>query len=102
MKVLEHFPRSSFLRTLNKITTIQLLASQLLDRELISPRKREENSTLPRNSQKVRNQTLLVEFKAPKELVKAFDLKLKSKFSNRSEAIRSLMRRFLEATSKEN
>jgi len=41
---------------------------------------------------------LLVEFKAPKELVEAFDSKLKTQFSSRSEAIRSLMRAFLSET----
>jgi metal-responsive CopG/Arc/MetJ family transcriptional regulator len=41
---------------------------------------------------------LLVEFKAPKELVEAFDSKLKAQFSSRSEAIRSLMRAFLSET----
>ncbi len=40
---------------------------------------------------------LLVEFKAPRQLVEAFDFKLKSKFSSRSEALRSLMRAYLEA-----
>jgi len=42
---------------------------------------------------------LLVEFKAPKELVEAFDSKLKAQFSSRSEAIRALMRTFLSETS---
>jgi len=55
---------------------------------------------LPRNENKSRQELLLVEFKAPKELVEAFDTKLKSRFSNRSEAIRSLMRTFVEAASK--
>jgi len=54
---------------------------------------------LPKDENKNRQGILLVEFKAPKELVEAFDTKLKSKFSNRSEAIRSLMRTFVEATS---
>ena len=54
---------------------------------------------MPKNENKNKQEILLVEFKAPKELVEAFDIKLKSKFSNRSEAIRSLMRTFLEATS---
>jgi metal-responsive CopG/Arc/MetJ family transcriptional regulator len=40
----------------------------------------------------------LVEFKAPKSLIEAFDQKLKSQFSSRSEAIRSLMRTFLNDT----
>jgi len=44
------------------------------------------------------DEILLVEFKAPKKLVKAFDIKLKSHFSSRSEAIRSLMRMFLNET----
>ena len=55
---------------------------------------------MPRNENKSRQELLLVEFKAPKELVEAFDTKLKSRFSNRSEAIRSLMRTFVEAASK--
>lgn len=55
-----------------------------------------------KNENKVKQEILLVEFKAPKELVEAFDMKLKAKFSNRSEAIRSLMRKFLEAATKEN
>jgi metal-responsive CopG/Arc/MetJ family transcriptional regulator len=54
---------------------------------------------LPRNENKTK-ELLLVEFKAPKELVDAFDSMLKSRFSNRSEAIRSLMRKFVEAASK--
>lgn len=41
----------------------------------------------------------LVEFKAPKELVELFDQKSKSRFSSRSEALRSLMRAFLEKPS---
>jgi len=41
---------------------------------------------------------VLVEFKAPKELVEAFDSKLKSRFSSKSEALRHLMRTFLEDT----
>jgi len=55
---------------------------------------------VPRNAHKTRQEILLVEFKAPRELVEAFDTKLKSKFSNRSEAIRSLMRTYLEAENK--
>jgi len=53
---------------------------------------------MPKNENQTKAGILLVEFKAPKELVEAFDTKLKSQFSNRSEAIRSLMRTFLEAT----
>ena len=55
-----------------------------------------------KNESKIKQEILLVEFKAPKELVEAFDTKLKAKFSNRSEAIRSLMRKFLEAATKES
>ena len=55
-----------------------------------------------KNESKVKQEILLVEFKAPKELVEAFDIKLRSKFSNRSEAIRSLMRTYLEARTKGN
>jgi len=40
--------------------------------------------------------TILVEFKAPKELVESFDLRSKSNFSTRSEALRALMRSFVE------
>jgi len=57
---------------------------------------------LPRNENKSRHELLLVEFKAPKELVDAFDQMLKSRFSNRSEAIRSLMRTFVEAATKKS
>ncbi len=57
---------------------------------------------MPKNENKVKQEILLVEFKAPKELVEAFDIKLKAKFSNRSEAIRSLMRTYLEARTKGN
>jgi len=42
---------------------------------------------------------LLVEFKAPKELVELFDQKSRALFSSRSEALRSLMRAFLEEAS---
>ena len=55
---------------------------------------------MPRNESRSKTELLLVEFKAPKELVDAFDAMLKSRFSNRSEAIRSLMRTFVEASSK--
>jgi hypothetical protein len=44
------------------------------------------------------NDVFLVEFKAPRELVKMFDAKLRSRFSSRSEALRTLMRRFLDET----
>ena len=58
---------------------------------------------MPKNQittlKKETSEILLVEFKAPKKLVEAFDIKLKSNFSNRSEAIRSLMRTFLSETS---
>jgi len=47
----------------------------------------------------LKEEILLVEFKAPKGLVEAFDVKLKSHFSSRSEAIRSLMRTFLSEAS---
>jgi len=56
---------------------------------------------MPRNESKTKVEILLVEFKAPKKLVEAFDDKLKSRFANRSEAIRSLMRTFLEASKEE-
>lgn len=42
---------------------------------------------------------ILVEFKAPRELVESFDLRLKSNFSSRSEALRALMRSFIEEAS---
>ena len=57
---------------------------------------------MPRNENKSRQELLLVEFKAPKDLVDAFDSMLKSRFSNRSEAIRSLMRKFVEAATKKS
>jgi len=57
---------------------------------------------LPKNQTKDRDEILLVEFKAPRELVEAFDFELKRKYSSRSEAIRSLMRTFLEASAKES
>ena len=44
---------------------------------------------------------VLVEFKAPVELVEAFDSKLKPHFSSRSEAIRHLMRLFLEGSERD-
>lgn len=53
---------------------------------------------MPENENKAKVEVLLVEFKAPKKLVRAFDAKVKAQFSSRSEAIRSLMRTFLEAT----
>jgi len=43
--------------------------------------------------------TILVEFKAPKELVESFDSRSKPNFSSRSEALRALMRSFVEETS---
>jgi metal-responsive CopG/Arc/MetJ family transcriptional regulator len=42
--------------------------------------------------------TILVEFKAPKELVESFDLRSKANYSSRSEALRALMRSFVEET----
>lgn len=44
---------------------------------------------------------VLVEFKAPKELVAMFDARSRSHFSTRSEAIRTLMRRFLDETAQD-
>ena len=43
--------------------------------------------------------TILVEFKAPKELVELFDSRLQPSFSSRSEALRALMRSFVEENS---
>jgi len=43
-----------------------------------------------------KGEMMLVEFRAPKELVDAFDSNLSPRFSNRSEAIRHLMWTFLE------
>jgi metal-responsive CopG/Arc/MetJ family transcriptional regulator len=57
---------------------------------------------LTRNVSKSRQKLLLIEFKAPKELVDAFDAILESRFSNRSEAIRALMRKFVEAAARKN
>jgi len=61
-------------------------------------KKRRRDIALSKNENRMKQEMLLVEFKAPRELVEAFDTKMRSKFSNRSEAIRSLMRTFLEAT----
>lgn len=47
---------------------------------------------------KNRQEILLVEFKAPRKLVEAFDTQLAKIYSSRSEAIRTLMRKFVEAT----
>jgi len=57
-----------------------------------------ENRTTRPKKEASKEEILLVEFKAPKELVEAFDSKLKRQFSSRSEAIRSLMRAFLSET----
>jgi len=64
--------------------------------------ERRKDPALPKNETKPKIEILLVEFKAPKELVEAFDAKLKTHFSSRSEAIRSLIRTFLEAATKES
>jgi len=61
-----------------------------------------EEFALPKSESKSKQEILLVEFKAPKDLVDAFDAMLKSRFSNRSEAIRSLMRTFVEAATKKS
>jgi hypothetical protein len=61
-------------------------------------RKVPKNQTIKVKEGILKEEILLVEFKAPKKLVKAFDIKLKSHFSSRSEAIRSLMRTFLSET----
>jgi len=55
-----------------------------------------EDKTTSLKKQLNKKEILLVEFKAPKSLVEAFDSKLRTEFSSRSEAIRSLMRAFLE------
>lgn len=57
-----------------------------------------KNQTLKAKEGILKEEILLVEFKAPKRLVEAFDIQLKSQFSSRSEAIRSLMRTFLNET----
>ena len=44
---------------------------------------------------------VLVEFKAPRELVAMFDARSRFHFSTRSEAIRTLMRRFLDETAQD-
>ena len=61
-------------------------------------RKVPKNQTLKAKEGILKEEILLVEFKAPKRLVEAFDIQLKSQFSSRSEAIRSLMRTFLNET----
>lgn len=49
----------------------------------------------------VRKESLvLVEFKAPRNLVEEFDLKWRPNFSSRSETIRFLLRAFVEGSSK--
>lgn len=45
------------------------------------------------------SEMVLVEFRAPRKLVNSFDLMLKLRFSTRSEALRSLMRTFVEEAS---
>lgn len=47
-----------------------------------------------------RGSLVLVEFKAPKELIEEFDSKWRLRFSTRSEAIRFLLRAFLEASNR--
>jgi len=42
---------------------------------------------------------VLVEFKAPKELVESFDSTSRFSYSSRSEALRALMRTFVEEVS---
>jgi len=42
---------------------------------------------------------VLVEFKAPRELMEEFDVKIRPRFSNRSEAIRTLIRMFVDQDS---
>jgi len=59
-----------------------------------------KNQTAGKKKETLKDEILLVEFKAPKKLVEAFDVNLKSHFSSRSEAIRSLMRAFLSESSK--
>ena len=49
-----------------------------------------------------REDMVLVEFKAPRELVEAFDSALRPRFSSRSEAIRYLMRALVEASERVN
>jgi len=67
----------------------------------LSENKSGERDRVPKNQVTKLKKTvlneemLLVEFKAPKKLMEAFDLKLRSRFSTRSEAIRSLIRTFL-------
>ncbi len=56
-------------------------------------RKREKLKTIKGVSTE---DPFLVEFKAPRELVALFDAKLSSRFSSRSEALRTLMRAFVD------
>jgi len=60
--------------------------------------RREDRKTILKKTLD-REGIFLVEFKAPKELIEAFDSKLKAQFSSRSEALRSLMRAFIIETS---
>ena len=57
--------------------------------------KEKEAEGLPRKGSPV-----LVEFKAPREFVEEFDLKWRSRFSSRSEAIRFLIRASVDEVSK--
>lgn len=65
-------------------------------KEKILPKRERKTIRLERHV--LDGETLLVEFTAPKQLVEAFDSKLKVYFSSRSEAIRSLMRAFINET----
>jgi metal-responsive CopG/Arc/MetJ family transcriptional regulator len=61
----------------------------------LSGREKGVQERLPRKGSLV-----LVEFKAPRELIEEFDSKWRLRFSTRSEAIRFLLRAFVEESSK--
>jgi len=42
------------------------------------------------------NELIIVEFKVPCELMQKFDKKIQNEYSSRSEALRALIRKFLE------
>jgi len=60
----------------------------------LGPLSKEE--AVRKNRRSSKGEMMLVEFRAPRELVEAFDSKLLPRFSNRSEAIRHLIWMFLE------
>ena len=78
------------------ITTKSLWSS--LEPQVAVKQAKEIRAMVKKNKGSYKN-TILVEFKASKELVESFDLRSKPNFSSRSEALRTLMRSFIEKTS---